>query len=150
MLAEIASTPSLPDVLDIEHFVPFLREFGVVVTILFILLIFLLLMGSYIVFRQAQTLEAQGKDVRLMLANQTAILKALESMQQSIAGFSDFDKDSIAHFKQRCELIATKLEDIACDIDINASASQAIAESTNLICEKTRDIFEYFIKKGGT
>jgi hypothetical protein len=142
----------MPGVSEIKEVAPFVREWGVIVVVLFILL-FSGLAAWIFVWKFGQALarievllkshsESTAPSLGSMLAEQKTI-------QENLQSFRDSEKDCIGNVKNLCEKIFERSGEMSVDLETVAEHTQSMAEFQRAGNEKIKEIFTYFLRRNG-
>jgi len=131
----------VPGVQDLDTVSPFLREFGVAVTVLFVLLFFLLIIMSVFLLTVPKRLDGIEKKQVEFNGFMTSVRSKQETLQKDLSSFRDSEKDCLQALKHICGNAEKQTCEISDDVSAIATAMQVQAEQYRANHEKTKEIY---------
>lgn len=95
---------------DLNGIIPFVREFGALNTVLFLLLFSMLSLAGIIILRQGKALEELKKDQAVHHETQLTVLKKLESISLDVRSLRDSERDCLANLREQLAVHARTCE----------------------------------------
>lgn len=125
----------MPGVDGLKDITPFVREFGPILCVLFILLLFLLSLVSYIVLRQAKLLEELRETMTVHHAGMLTAAQEIKLISATLQSFRDSERDLLANLRETISTHATacanghdRMREMARDVDaIGGGVSKLLA-----------------------
>ncbi|MGV8123078.1 MAG: hypothetical protein AB2L14_25225 [Candidatus Xenobiia bacterium LiM19] len=131
----------VPGVQDLDTVSPFLREFGVAVTVLFVILFFLLIVMSIFLVAVPRRLDGIEKKQVEFNGLMTSVRGKQEGLQKDMTSFRDSEHDCLRTLKHICDTTEKKTCEISDDVAVIATALQVQAEQYKANHEKTKEIY---------
>lgn len=142
-----------PDTGTLHQILTNAQEFGVVVTVLFILLLSLLSFMSVMTFTFGKKLEEIKESLSEHRAKDDEHIRKCDALRAEIQSFRDSEKDCAMNLKILLEKVRDTCEGIDSDLGLMAQAQRVLTEQATIQGDKLREAYSFLIgilkKRGG-